>query len=280
LQRKQEKEELDAINTARERAKQDASEQRRIQLKKKREAQKAAAELQRVREKETLDAINREKVRVQQVETEQRRIQSIRERDIQLAMQRLQELEACNREGEVRGLAAAEQKRSERERDLAMNRESYKKELITAELRLRREREQLDAANEEMTLHSADLSVVSTVVVTVRTGSVEILSPLPPLILIPIPPLNPIIIPPSVPPLTLIPISPLNPTTTPPSVPKSEAGVNFCVICIDALRVITLVPCGHKTYCASCFADPIVRSQKECPICRITVTSVLERVYD
>lgn len=62
---------------------------------------------------------------------------------------------------------------------------------------------------------------------------------------------------------------------------KSQKFANHvCTICIIEPRTIIIVPCGHKVYCAACYARPQVRHQDRCPICRMRVKSVLKRVFD
>ena len=47
-----------------------------------------------------------------------------------------------------------------------------------------------------------------------------------------------------------------------------------CSICLDGADLLVLVPCGHKCVCATCRARI-----KQCPICRKTIESTVQRVY-
>jgi hypothetical protein len=40
-----------------------------------------------------------------------------------------------------------------------------------------------------------------------------------------------------------------------------------CVVCMDALRVVTFVPCGHLSVCMSCCAM-VRKGNNTCPLCR------------
>lgn len=43
---------------------------------------------------------------------------------------------------------------------------------------------------------------------------------------------------------------------------------NMCVVCMEALRTIVLVPCGHLALCKSCCEAIIEKpAKKECPLC-------------
>jgi serine/threonine protein kinase len=45
-----------------------------------------------------------------------------------------------------------------------------------------------------------------------------------------------------------------------------------CVLCLDNPKEIILLPCFHKTYCVTCFKDPSVKNQRDCPYCRKRIT--------
>lgn len=45
-----------------------------------------------------------------------------------------------------------------------------------------------------------------------------------------------------------------------------------CVLCLDNPKEIILLPCFHKTYCVTCFEDPSVMNQRDCPYCREKIT--------
>ncbi|KAG1656859.1 hypothetical protein FOA52_006546 [Chlamydomonas sp. UWO 241] len=41
----------------------------------------------------------------------------------------------------------------------------------------------------------------------------------------------------------------------------------YCVVCMDAERCVTLVPCGHRVLCRGC-ANSVRAANDECPMCR------------
>lgn len=47
-----------------------------------------------------------------------------------------------------------------------------------------------------------------------------------------------------------------------------------CSICLDGADLLVLAPCGHKCVCAACRA-----LIQQCPICRKTIESTVQRVY-
>jgi hypothetical protein len=55
---------------------------------------------------------------------------------------------------------------------------------------------------------------------------------------------------------------------------ESVKSVPVCMICLDGPKVIALLLCGHKAYCAACFVDPIL-SQGNCPYCRTPITGTV-----
>jgi hypothetical protein len=62
------------------------------------------------------------------------------------------------------------------------------------------------------------------------------------------------------------------------AVSESVNAALVCMICMERPKVIALIPCGHKAYCAECFVDPIL-GQENCPYCRTAVTETI-RLYD
>lgn len=50
--------------------------------------------------------------------------------------------------------------------------------------------------------------------------------------------------------------------------PNSSANREQCVICLDHLADLLLVPCGHIVVCASCGRNADLRT---CPICRLSI---------
>jgi hypothetical protein len=63
------------------------------------------------------------------------------------------------------------------------------------------------------------------------------------------------------------------------AVSNSVSAVPVCTICLDAPRVIALLPCGHKAYCEACFADFRLGGVSKCPFCRTDVAGTT-RVFD
>jgi hypothetical protein len=62
------------------------------------------------------------------------------------------------------------------------------------------------------------------------------------------------------------------------AISESANVAPVCMICLDGPKVIALLPCGHKAYCAECFIDPIL-SQGNCPYCRTPITGTV-RLFD
>eukprot|EP00596_Hydrurales_sp_CCMP1899_P001805 CAMPEP_0119048246 /NCGR_PEP_ID=MMETSP1177-20130426/57894_1 /TAXON_ID=2985 /ORGANISM="Ochromonas sp, Strain CCMP1899" /LENGTH=108 /DNA_ID=CAMNT_0007023893 /DNA_START=361 /DNA_END=684 /DNA_ORIENTATION=- len=54
------------------------------------------------------------------------------------------------------------------------------------------------------------------------------------------------------------------------AISESDNATPVCIICMENPKVIALLPCGHKAYCAECFVDPMLR-QGNCPYCRTAV---------
>jgi hypothetical protein len=62
------------------------------------------------------------------------------------------------------------------------------------------------------------------------------------------------------------------------AISESVKAAPVCMIRMENPKVIALLPCGHKAYCAECFVDPIL-SQGNRPYCRTAVTGTI-RLYD
>ena len=62
------------------------------------------------------------------------------------------------------------------------------------------------------------------------------------------------------------------------AISESANVAPVCMICFEGPKVIALLPCGHKAYCAECFIDPIL-SQGNCPYCRTPITGTV-RLFD
>ena len=50
-------------------------------------------------------------------------------------------------------------------------------------------------------------------------------------------------------------------------------GIGQCTICLDALCVDAIVPCGHVCICPSC-----LKHVNQCPVCRTPMTGLF-RIY-
>ena len=61
---------------------------------------------------------------------------------------------------------------------------------------------------------------------------------------------------------------------SPPPPPPPTDDETMCVVCLDDVRAMVVVPCGHRCLCASCGAKP----PAQCPLCRGPATSVI-RVF-
>jgi hypothetical protein len=62
------------------------------------------------------------------------------------------------------------------------------------------------------------------------------------------------------------------------AISESANVAPVCMICLEGPKVIALLPCGHRAYCAECFIDPIL-SQGNCPYCRTPITGTV-RLFD
>ncbi len=49
---------------------------------------------------------------------------------------------------------------------------------------------------------------------------------------------------------------------------KSDSNTTACVICLDQVKNMTFIPCGHVATCESCSAHVEL-----CPICRQPITN-------
>jgi len=57
---------------------------------------------------------------------------------------------------------------------------------------------------------------------------------------------------------------------------KGDA-MQVCVVCLDAIASVMILPCGHQILCEAC-AGPLKLCSPVCPVCRVHVTSVVNRV--
>jgi hypothetical protein len=62
------------------------------------------------------------------------------------------------------------------------------------------------------------------------------------------------------------------------AISESANAAPVCMICMENPKIIALLPCGHKAYCAECFIDPIL-GQGNCPYCRTPITGTV-RLFD
>jgi hypothetical protein len=46
-----------------------------------------------------------------------------------------------------------------------------------------------------------------------------------------------------------------------------EDDAQLCVVCMEEMRSIVLVPCGHLALCKDCCEHIIVQQQGQCPMC-------------
>lgn len=49
-----------------------------------------------------------------------------------------------------------------------------------------------------------------------------------------------------------------------------------CVVCLEAVELVVLAPCGHRQACKSC----LLRCHGKCPVCRQRWTGMAEKVFD
>jgi hypothetical protein len=59
-----------------------------------------------------------------------------------------------------------------------------------------------------------------------------------------------------------------------PSAPEGTKEKKLCVVCLDRVKVVALIPCGHMCMCVTCARAP----HGDCPLCRASVTGTL-RVF-
>lgn len=56
--------------------------------------------------------------------------------------------------------------------------------------------------------------------------------------------------------------------------PRKRKREEECCVCLMAVELLILAPCGHKCICAGC----CTRVQK-CPLCRVRIQSTVQAVY-
>lgn len=59
---------------------------------------------------------------------------------------------------------------------------------------------------------------------------------------------------------------------------SSDAAGSPCCICLDQPREYACVPCGHLCLCENCIGKVLDASWRQCPICRMNVSSCM-RIY-
>jgi len=61
------------------------------------------------------------------------------------------------------------------------------------------------------------------------------------------------------------------------NVPAADSAVQCndlakaCIVCMEHLKTILVVPCGHKSLCPKCTHRFIDNNINECPVCRSTI---------
>ena len=58
------------------------------------------------------------------------------------------------------------------------------------------------------------------------------------------------------------------------NIKKEEKRI--CVVCMERESILIFVPCDHRCVCKICYNNEI----QTCPVCRKTITNVLDRIYD
>ena len=69
-------------------------------------------------------------------------------------------------------------------------------------------------------------------------------------------------------------------TTSQPAAPAAETVHDdknrwLCVVCLEAEKVVALLPCRHMCMCAACTMS-IMASSKQCPVCRTAISDSYE----
>ena len=63
----------------------------------------------------------------------------------------------------------------------------------------------------------------------------------------------------------------------PPAAPAVEEEV-LCVVCMDAPKQHSILPCGHQCVCEACAQQLTQKSPPTCPVCRALIQGTT-RVY-
>ena len=76
---------------------------------------------------------------------------------------------------------------------------------------------------------------------------------------------------------TSIKVSPANIIETKITVNKVyDTGDHNCLVCLDDIREVVIVPCGHYCLCENC-ANIIAKSTGKCPLCRGHINLIVTR---
>lgn len=62
-------------------------------------------------------------------------------------------------------------------------------------------------------------------------------------------------------------------TTANPAPPPNMAIPRDCLVCMEQLRAVRFIPCGHLCCCAECGATVATRGTRSCPVCRARIQS-------
>eukprot|EP00808_Paulinella_micropora_P010575 g72662.t1 len=65
----------------------------------------------------------------------------------------------------------------------------------------------------------------------------------------------------------------------PQAIPERPAAPVDCAVCMDRPVEVVFAPCGHRCCCAEC-ATELRQGGQSCPICRVKIESVVQRVFD
>eukprot|EP00808_Paulinella_micropora_P015321 g4741.t1 len=65
----------------------------------------------------------------------------------------------------------------------------------------------------------------------------------------------------------------------PQAIPERPAATADCAVCMARPVEVVFAPCGHRCCCAEC-ATELRQGGRPCPICRVKIESVVQRVFD
>eukprot|EP00808_Paulinella_micropora_P019380 g35662.t1 len=70
-----------------------------------------------------------------------------------------------------------------------------------------------------------------------------------------------------------------NSKVAPQAIPERPAAPADCAVCMARPVEVVFAPCGHRCCCAEC-ATELRQGGRPCPICRVKIESVVQRVFD